>query len=838
MEDIWAWLLGNKNAKVEGGSTGFDFQYLPLDSKPSDNPLWFIVFVLVIAAVFAAIFFYRREKREMPGGIRFTMAGLRALLLLFIIFLLLGPKVVVTIQTKKPFTAIVLIDNSGSMGLSEKIKSKAEKDAIASACGIKAESVDTTPRIELVKKAIAKQGILEDVAKMLDLSVYTFTSTAKQIKPADLPGVSATGNLTAIGDAIEEAIRAKGARNVEVIILFSDGINNAGSADPVDVARKRKNEAIKIISIAPYSTQPSFDVAIRDAEAPDFVYARDYARVNFQVSHRGFDNQPLKLSMYEKEIRGENKGAVAKTLVQSPKAIEERIAGSTPVATKDITLPAAGPNQESKEVKESLDYAPEKPGLYEIIIKAEIKPDDSNEKNNYLTHVIRVVDNKMKVLYVDRYRQEYYYLEKALIRDPSIQCHCWQVDADINFPQECSRELDPLKELPSKLEDLTKYDAIILGDIGTSGDAGRGITPEFLESVKKFVDEFWGGLILLAGYESPDSFLDTPVGAMLPVFPYGKESPVTLPGYDKEIFLTLTPSGINHPITQLVSNTQTNVELWETRIGFLYWYKPVRELKPGARSIVNGKSAAGDIPIVCYQMYGSGRVVMVLTDEIWHFRRLRGDSPYYYPFWKQMLKWSREEKLHGSKRYFVKVDKARYDIREKVHVTARAYDLAFKPITIESIDATLAPPIKEEGVPQKDIKVKLAKVLTTEGRYEGDITISQLGLERVDGEYFITVGDELNENDMATDSFDVYIPDREIEEVAINTKILQDMATETGGAFLTLSQGGEIKERITQKTVPEKQIKDNPLWDTPLIFVIFALLITAEWVLRKLFRLM
>lgn len=838
MDDIWAWLLGNKNAEVEGGDTSFDFQYLPLDSKPSDNPLWFILFVLVIAAIFVAVFFYKREKREMPAGIRFTMAGLRALLLLFVIFVLLGPKVVVTIQTKKPFTAIVLIDNSGSMGLSEKIKSKSEKDAIAAACGISPEEVDTMPRIELVKKAIAKQRILEDIAKMLDLSVYTFTSNIKQIKPSELQGVTATGNLTAIGDAIEEAIRAKGARNVEVVIIFSDGINNAGSADPIDVARKRKNEAIKIISIAPYSTQPSFDVALRDPEAPDFVYARDYARVNFQVSHRGFDNQPLTVSMYEKEIRGENKGSVAKTLVQSPKAIEERIKGLTPVATKTVTLPAAGANQDSIDIRESLDYAPEKPGLYEIIIKAEIKPDDSNEKNNYITHVIRVVDNKMKVLYVDRYRQEYYYLEKALIRDPSIQCHCWQVDADINFPQECSRELEPLKELPSRLEDLIKYDAIILGDIGTSGDSARGVTPEFLESVRKFVDEFWGGVVLLAGYESPESFMDTPVGALLPVRPYGRESPVTLPAYDKEILLTLTPSGINHPITQLISNTQENIELWESRIGTLFWYKPVRNLKPGAVSIVNGKSAAGDIPIVCYQMYGSGRVVMILTDEIWRFRKFRGDSPYYYPFWKQTLKWVREEKLHGSKRYFIKVDKARYDVREKVNVTARAYDLSFKPLNVDSIEATLTPPIKEEGVPQKDIKVKLSKFQGMEGRFEGSITISQLGLERVDGEYFITVGDELNENDMATDSFEVYIPDREIEEVAINTRALQAMATETGGVFLTLSQGGEIKERITQKTVPEKKVKDNPLWDTPLIFIVFAILITIEWVLRKLFRLM
>jgi hypothetical protein len=35
-----------------------------------------------------------------------------------------------------------------------------------------------------------------------------------------------------------------------------------------------------------------------------------------------------------------------------------------------------------------------------------------------------------------------------------------------------------------------------------------------------------------------------------------------------------------------------------------------------------------------------------------------------------------------------------------------------------------------------------------------------------------------------------------------------------------------------------RETKEDDLWDSPLVFLIFSLLITTEWILRKIFRML
>ena len=63
------------------------------------------------------------------------------------------------------------------------------------------------------------------------------------------------------------------------------------------------------------------------------------------------------------------------------------------------------------------------------------------------------------------------------------------------------------------------------------------------------------------------------------------------------------------------------------------------------------------------------------------------------------------------------------------------------------------------------------------------------------------------------------------------------VATETGGVALTLDEAaGEIRSDLIQsaaRTIAPPD--DHPLWDKPIAMVIFVLLLTSEWVLRKVF---
>ena len=45
-------------------------------------------------------------------------------------------------------------------------------------------------------------------------------------------------------------------------------------------------------------------------------------------------------------------------------------------------------------------------------------------------------------------------------------------------------------------------------------------------------------------------------------------------------------------------------------------------------------------PLFVTRDYGRGRVFFSATDETYRWRFMRGDSPYFYPFWQRAINWA------------------------------------------------------------------------------------------------------------------------------------------------------------------------------------------------------
>ena len=57
--------------------------------------------------------------------------------------------------------------------------------------------------------------------------------------------------------------------------------------------------------------------------------------------------------------------------------------------------------------------------------------------------------------------------------------------------------------------------------------------------------------------------------------------------------------------------------------------------------------------------------------------------------------------------------------------------------------------------------------------------------------------------------------------------------------YYTLDQiGGLAGDLLEKNPHPLRERKEDDLWDSPLIYLIFALIITLEWVLRKVWRML
>jgi hypothetical protein len=83
---------------------------------------------------------------------------------------------------------------------------------------------------------------------------------------------------------------------------------------------------------------------------------------------------------------------------------------------------------------------------------------------------------------------------------------------------------------------------------------------------------------------------------------------------------------------------------------------------------------------------------------------------------------------------------------------------------------------------------------------------------------------------------EVIVPRLELNQPQVDRAALSRLAAETGGKVVELNQAaGQLPQLIPSaaKIIPIDI--SRPLWDAPLAMILFVLLITPEWVLRKVY---
>ena len=89
---------------------------------------------------------------------------------------------------------------------------------------------------------------------------------------------------------------------------------------------------------------------------------------------------------------------------------------------------------------------------------------------------------------------------------------------------------------------------------------------------------------------------------------------------------------------------------------------------------------------------------------------------------------------------------------------------------------------------------------------------------------------------VSTTTFRVEPPRREIDEPALNRPLLTELARLTGGRVFELADVRQLDDSIPMREVTRTLETRDELWDAPLLFSAIILSLTAEWVLRKVYR--
>jgi hypothetical protein len=729
-----------------------------LHLTPTPFTLWIGIFALILVGNLSFVSWKRSPHRRRTA----LLECLRFLIAALVVILLWQPEWLTTVHPETKPKIVVLWDDSKSMTTID-----------AKLPPILSDKSEIVSRADWVKKTLAS-----DLWKPLqanganEVTVLPFATPSK-----GNDALSGTDLSTPINDLLEKE------SNLRAVVLLSDGDYNLGQP-PVAAAQKMRLRGVPLFPIPVGSSVRLPDLDLLSVSAPTYGIVGENVQIPFIIR-----------SSLDRQIR---------TIVRlRDNAGHEQ--------TKDIVIP---PNAETYE---SILWRLEKAGSSTLELSIPVAEGELIATNNSRKFNISGKPEKIRVLVIDTLpRWEYRFLRNALSRDPGVELSCLLMQPGLG-PGEGK---DYIKEFPSKIQELAKFDVIFIGDIGVAPDQ---LTKEQCSQIRGLVENQASGVVFLPGPQGNEfTLLDTALGDLMPVIlddTHKKGMSESLPSP-----LNLTTEGRSSLLTMLGSNEQENPEIWRHLPGF-YWYAPVIKAKGGTEVLAvhgNRRGKYGPIPLLVTKSAGSGKVLFLGIDSAWRWRRGVEDL-YHYRFWGQVARWmSYQRNMAAGQRVRLFYTPERPEPGTTVTLNANAFDPNGAPLKEGTVLVDITSP---NGQSQR---IELQKNASAWGAFNGRFKIDLPGPWKIHA--------------AATDAEDkpiettILAQGEEIEKVGqpARPEVLEEMAKVSKGRVIQPSQLGDLVKEIN--ALPEPQPLENrlPLWSHWATITALIMLLGIFWIGRKL----
>ena len=798
---VASWLLGIDRGEIAAG-TGVRLKLA------TPWPTW-VILLFAVAAVWLVSYLYSREKGTASRRRKIVLAVLRCLLLALIVLVLFKPILAVDKSELKQAYVVVLLDDSLSMRTQDRYRDAAVRLALAKAAalapddakGLSAEQdaqLDALTRADMVNRVLAHRarGLVERLDRECRVRVATFAETLRGVpteawraKGQDTAPalVKPTGTRTLMGSAMHQAAEGLRGHRIAAMVVITDGRSQDTDPSAVGAARTLgiiHGEPFPVFTVGVGAIEHTRDIEVVKILAPSVVKKDDKVTFNTVVASRGFEGN------VELQLRRDDQ--LVKTQTAHLKA-------------------ADGPQTIA------ITYTPETKGSFRFSVSVPPVPDELSTENNKAVHVLTVKDEKTKLLFVAGQPSYFYrYLKNTLLVDASVELSCLLQSADPDFHQEGNVRIT---HYPETRQDLFEYDVIVFHDVDPT------LFPErALADLKAFVGQFGGGFILVAGPSHPVGlWTGTPVAEMLPVVLGGVvrvADPLASRTLREEFRPRLTEQGRSHGITQLADTQDANQQAW-SRLPGCYWYQPVARAKPGAIVLAEhpyDRDERAAMPLLVAGRFDPGRTLYCGLDGTWRWRFWIGDQ-FFNRFWVQAVNYVGSYRvLGGSRRVQLATDKRAYTLGERVVVQAQCLDEAFRPAQDEALEAR----VEMQGSPP--VPLRLVRSRQGTAIYEGAFEATTPG----SGVLSLALG-----ADTDSLSFTVRLPDTEFRDPTMDAATLRAVAKATRGTFVRLHAVRDLDAHIRaagQEITSEVQ---DPVYDAPIIVILFMVLVCSEWWFRK-----
>ncbi|MDA1138168.1 MAG: glutamine amidotransferase [Planctomycetota bacterium] len=419
-----------------------------------DLPYWLIA-LMAVGMVLVSFYSYSKTHREISGGQKLLLTGLRIFAWLLIILCLLRPSLTNVEYLREKGWVLILQDNSRSMLIKDMPGEMA--------------------RARSLKLAISEnRELFQQIEEQYPRHVMNLLF-GRETRPGLEHEPDWTDKVTDLGNALEKAGRLSRGKKIAGILLFSDGANNHGP-EPVQKAMGLHDLAapLYVFGTGRQQSDSIKDARVVDVITPRRVFSGNSFPVDAELHFLGLDGETVDVVFKFDDNEVERKKVQVKT------------------------------NQDVSQIR--FMHREIRPGSHYVSVEIQPVSGEISDRNNSQGTYVEVISGGLNVLYLEgQFRHEFTFIKRSLSESPNVILAA-------PFPFQISRT-DRMQRF-LQANDLSQYHAIIIGDLPASV-----FNEETLEFMKRLVERRGIGLAMIGGYKNlgAGGYGQTPLADILPI---------------------------------------------------------------------------------------------------------------------------------------------------------------------------------------------------------------------------------------------------------------------------------------------------------------------------------
>ncbi|MCG3118958.1 MAG: hypothetical protein ALAOOOJD_01254 [bacterium] len=757
----------------------FLFKYSPVVYQEGQwifraMPALITLVILAAIALGATVWLYRRTTTPVRPLWHTVLILLRLLAIAVVVFCLLEPVLSVSTVVPRKSSVLVLVDDSESMSIADGASGNARMTRLQQVAGWLGDATN-------------ENGALSRLQKNFRVETFRFGSAVEPLPGAkDLRGKGQSTNLAA---ALEFAGKQARQDALAGVILVTDGVASAG-ADPLQVSRDLIGLQVPIFTIGA-GAKIANDLQVAKVEATRSVLEKARVEVTAMLQARGHAGETVAVELRE---------------------------GEKVIQRQSILLGERG-------ARVAFQFAPDRKGFVKYTIAVPAVRNEAVTANNEMSFLIDSRDRTARILYVEELHPwEFKFLSRALEGDPALQLTALLKTGPEKFLRLGLRNASELREgFPAKREELFGYQAIVIGSMPAAF-----FSQAQLALIREFVAERGGGFMMLGGMRalSQGGYSNTVIDELLPVQllpPPDADGRAFPPQLQEEFRFTPTPEGLASPLLRLEPEPLANRQRWEN-LPLLQGYNPLGPAKPGASILAVHPMHQPGAPriLLATQRFGHGRTGVLATSTTWRWQmHLEHRDMTHERFWRQLVRWL---SLQSPDPVRISLERESFPPNESMTMQVNVQDSSFTAPENANVELRVIAP---NGEP---LALTASPDLRQMGNYLASFEPTQEGLYTVEVLAHDQAGHFLGK---AENAFFVEPSHAELMHADLQAPLLQRLAEISGGRYFHLSEAENLPDAITVSKSSYSKVTEQEIWDAPIFFLAIALLLAAEWFIRR-----